>query len=163
MKNYKGSDYALNKYSRNIVYRFADSIREITPADFLLENPGKTEADFRGIKQESDAIYLEQDRETCRQTWKDIPFIEDMDQNLVVDPLELFLEEQDKVAARIAYALLLKSGKLTAIQERRFKARIEEGLSIREIARKEGVYIRASAKSIKAAEKLLKDFFKKSF
>ena len=30
MKNYKDSDYALNKFSEGIVYRFADRIAEIT-------------------------------------------------------------------------------------------------------------------------------------
>jgi hypothetical protein len=40
MKNYKDSDYALNKFSEGIVYRFADRIVEITLEDYLAENPG---------------------------------------------------------------------------------------------------------------------------
>ena len=43
MKNYKDSDYALNKYSQGIVYKFADGIVEITLEDYLRDNPDKTE------------------------------------------------------------------------------------------------------------------------
>lgn len=35
MKNYKDSDYALNKYSENIVYKFADGVKEITLEDYI--------------------------------------------------------------------------------------------------------------------------------
>ena len=57
MKNYKNSDYALNKYSEGIVYQFTDSMVEVTLADYLRENPEKTEADFMELKALSDAIY----------------------------------------------------------------------------------------------------------
>ena len=46
MKNYKDSDYALNKYSEGIVYKFADRIVEITLSAYLTENPDKTAEDF---------------------------------------------------------------------------------------------------------------------
>ena len=52
MKNYTDCDYALNKINKNaIVYRFADEVVEVTLADFLAENPDKTEADFRALKE----------------------------------------------------------------------------------------------------------------
>ena len=62
MKNYRESDYALNKYSRGIVYKFADRIVEVTLEDYLRENPDKTEADFLELKALSDEIYLHQIR-----------------------------------------------------------------------------------------------------
>jgi|LSQX01.2.fsa_nt_gb hypothetical protein len=46
MKNYKDSDYASNKFSDGIVYRFAEGIVEITLKDYLAENPDKTVEDF---------------------------------------------------------------------------------------------------------------------
>lgn len=46
MKNYRKSDYALNKYRKGIVYKFADGIVEVTLEDYLRENPDKTETDF---------------------------------------------------------------------------------------------------------------------
>ncbi|MDE7352968.1 MAG: hypothetical protein K2O06_07940 [Acetatifactor sp.] len=35
MKNYKESDYALNKYSQGIIYKFVDGVVEVTLADYL--------------------------------------------------------------------------------------------------------------------------------
>lgn len=60
MKNYKDSDYALNKFSDGIVYRFADRIVEITLENYLAENPGKTAEDFLELKAPSDEIYHQQ-------------------------------------------------------------------------------------------------------
>ncbi len=60
MKNYKDSDYALNKFSEGIVYRFADRIVEITLEDYLAESPGKTAEDFLELKALSDEIYHQQ-------------------------------------------------------------------------------------------------------
>jgi hypothetical protein len=60
MKNYKDSDYALNKFSEGIVYRFADRIVEITLKDYLAENPEKTVEDFLELKALSDEIYHQQ-------------------------------------------------------------------------------------------------------
>ena len=62
MKNYRKSDYALNKFSEGIVYQFSDGTLEISMADYLRDNPGKTEADFLELKAISDEIYLEQIR-----------------------------------------------------------------------------------------------------
>ena len=62
MKNYRKSDYALNKFSEGIVYQFSDGIVEISMADYLRDNPGKTKKDFLELKAISDDIYLEQVR-----------------------------------------------------------------------------------------------------
>jgi hypothetical protein len=71
LKNYKDSNYALNKYSAGIVYRFADGSKATyTLADFLAENPGKTEDDFRALKEISDGIYLNQVTAENAQTKK---------------------------------------------------------------------------------------------
>ena len=43
MWNYRKNDYAANKYSPNIVYRFNDEIIEISLEDYLEENPDRTE------------------------------------------------------------------------------------------------------------------------
>ena len=72
MRNYRKSDYAINKYSPNIVYRFHDEIIEVTLEDYLKENPDKTEQDFAELKALSDQIYYEQDRAESAQTRKDV-------------------------------------------------------------------------------------------
>lgn len=50
MKNYKDTDYAINKYSDSIVYKFANKTLEINLKDYLKENPNKTEEDFKPLK-----------------------------------------------------------------------------------------------------------------
>lgn len=72
MQNYRKSDYAINKSSPNIVYRFHNEIIEITLEDYLKENPDKTEHDFAELKALSDQIYYEQDRAESAQTRKDV-------------------------------------------------------------------------------------------
>lgn len=66
MRNYQHSDYAVNKFSPNIVYRFADSIVEVTLEDYLRDNPNKTESEFAKLKALSDEIYHDQDLENTR-------------------------------------------------------------------------------------------------
>ena len=39
MRNYKSSDYAINKYSEGIVYKTANQIIEISLDDYLKANP----------------------------------------------------------------------------------------------------------------------------
>lgn len=63
MKNYQNSDFAVNKFSRGIVYRFANETVEVSLDDFLKEHPEKNIADFEEIKRISDEIFKEQDRE----------------------------------------------------------------------------------------------------
>lgn len=74
MKNYKDSDYALNKYSEGIVYKFADRVRlEITLEGYLAENPGKTAEDFQELKALSDEIYHRQVVHEHRTSRLDVP------------------------------------------------------------------------------------------
>ena len=56
MKNYRNSDYAANKNSKGIVYRFANQTIEITLEDYLRENPDKNEADFTELKSHQRGI-----------------------------------------------------------------------------------------------------------
>lgn len=81
MRDYRKSDYAINKYSPNIVYRFHDEIVEVSLEDYLKENPDKTEQDFAELKALSDEIYYEQDRAESAQTRKDVSIhgLEEMD------------------------------------------------------------------------------------
>lgn len=70
MKNFDKSDYALNKFSEGIVYKFSDGIREITKEQYLRENPDKTEEDFLRLKAISDEIFLEEIRYETAQGCK---------------------------------------------------------------------------------------------
>lgn len=158
MKNYTDSDYALNKFSEGIVYKFADRIVEVTLEDYLSENPDRTEQDFRELKELSDAIYLDQVRAENSQTRKNIP-IHGMEETRDLGGIpidEQYIEMLDKQYATEAIALLLESGLLTDVQERRFRLLIFGGLSKRKIALMEGVHKKSVDECIAAVLDKLK-------
>ena len=165
MNQYLFSDYALNKHSDGIVYRFADGIVEVTLADYLADNPGKSEDDFRKLKEFSDADYIERDRSEHRQTWKntsldalaDTIFLSEPSlEAVVIDAPEETLRNESRIA--IAQKVL---GKLTDIQRRRYLLRTIKGLTTREIAALERVSHVAVVYSLEAAEKRIKKYFSK--
>lgn len=161
MKNYKDSDYALNKYSDGIVYRFADVIMEVSLADFLAENPGKTPADFEALKKFSDNDYLDQVRAENRQTKKNVS-IHGMEESHDLGSVPLadeYIEASEREKAVIAYSLLMESGLLTETQERRFNLHIIGRLSLREIAERESVHFTSVDESIASAMKKFKKIF----
>ena len=159
MKNYRSTDYALNKYNEAIVYRNSDGSRTaVTLEQYLEENPYSTEKDYADLKELSDSIYLEQDRAEYRQTWKNISIHKlgkDIDYGeLAFD--ELLFDEIDRYTVIKAFYKLFEEGSLTDHQERRFRLHIIKGLSHRQIAIREGVAVRAITQSIHAAIHKLK-------
>ena len=130
MKNYKDSDYALNKFSEGIVYRFADRIVEITLEDYLAENPDKTAQDFLELKALSDEIYHQQVTHENRTSRLDVSIngLEETEQ-LAAPPLDLnLIHKNDTQKAKEAARQLLDSGKLTEIQRRRFMIISHQGI-----------------------------------
>lgn len=62
MRNYWTSDYAVNKGRGGLVYQFADGSEiEVSLADYLRDNPDKTQQDFQKLKALSDELYHKQD------------------------------------------------------------------------------------------------------
>ena len=165
MKNYTDSDYALNKYSEGIVYRFADGIVEVTLADYLAENPGKTEADFRALKELSDADYFERDRAENAQTKRNSTYADVDETELCQSPSPedlhisglLAHEEAERHEQRLelAHKALVS---LTDAQRRRYLMYHVDGLTLRQIADKEGVLFTKIHKSVEAADKKIKRF-----
>lgn len=162
MKNYRESDYALNKYSQGIIYKFADGVVEVTLEDYLRDNPEKTEADFAELKAWSDGIYHEQavqEQRTCKRNVSldqvsevEFAVVPEFDQHLIGD------QNEEERALKIAYQLL-HSKLLTKVQQRRFVLHYFKGLSIRQIAKLEAVHQRAVWDSLMWAEKKLKKLF----
>ncbi|HZK71558.1 MAG TPA: RNA polymerase subunit sigma-24, partial [Clostridia bacterium] len=74
MKNYTDSNYAINKFSKGIVYRFTNKIIEITLERYLAVNPEKTEIDFLMLKALSNEIYHNQDKSENSQTKKNTSY-----------------------------------------------------------------------------------------
>lgn len=162
MKNYKDSDYAINKYKEGIVYKFADGIVEVTLEDYLRENPDKQEEDFIALKRLSDEIYHQQIIQEHRTSRLDesLDAMEDKDSLVVISSAEEeVLREYEEEEVLKAAKKLLESRKLTLVQERRFYLYFLEGLSTRQIARLEGVHQRAVWDSLMWAEKKFKKLF----
>ena len=59
-KNFNKENYAMNKYSKSIVYCGSEQDYEITLEQFLKENPNMAEADFEYWKRISDEIYRDE-------------------------------------------------------------------------------------------------------
>ena len=162
MKNYKDSDYALNKYSKGIVYRFADGAVEVTMEVYLRENPDKTESDFNELKALSDAMYYEQDRDDYHRTWKDTSLQSLGETNIcaVSSPEDYIVEQPELVAKkRQRREIGLKVfKKLTEVQRRRYLMYHVKRLSMRQIADIEGAHFTAIQESLQAAERKIKKF-----
>ena len=163
--NYRKSDYAINKNSPNIVYRFHNEIIEITLEDYLKENPDKTEHDFAELKALSDQIYYEQDRAESAQTRKDVSIhgLEETEhcatRALDEEWEERVVDIQNRKYAWKALEQLFTVGALTEVQKRRFRLHVFQGLSTRQIGRMEGTSHQAVAKSINLAIAKLKKYF----
>jgi len=163
MKNYRDSDYALNKYSAGIVYRFNDGIAEVTLDGYLADNPNKTESDFIAIKRVSDDIYLEQVRNENAQTRENAPFNE-LDETILCclsSPEDMFIgeieanEEAKRYEQQVELAHLILS-KLTAVQRRRYLMYHVDGLTAREIAEAERVALPSVVECLQAVDKKIK-------
>ena len=163
MGKYNESIYALNKFSENIVYKFADGIHEVTLEDYLKTNPDKTEEDFKALKIMSDDLFYEEDRADSRYGKKKLSLEymkeTDMVQTEAIDE-EIIHKQDGQAALRSAYYLL--DGKdLTEKQKRRFIAHFFQKRSLRQIAHDEGVHFTSVDESIQRAVGKLKNIFGK--
>lgn len=163
MRKYEDSDYAVNKFSPNIVYRFADGTVEVTLQDYLRDNPGKTEQDFVELKALSDEIYYIQDRNDTRygKRKNTLGSIEESELFATAALDVMLIQNNDERNAIAAAMLLLESGDLTEIQRRRFVLHFFQGLSYRQIAQHENVHFTSVQESIEAANAKLKKYFEK--
>jgi len=161
MKNYQDSDFTLNKYSKGIVYRsVSGAIITYTLADFLAENPGKTEADFRAWKELSDNDYLITKRNEYNQTRKDVPLhgLDETEACSAPSPEDEIIEQPEQIAkGQQRRELGLRAfAALTEVQQRRYIQHHVNGLSSWKIAEKEGRDHKAILYSLWAAEKKIK-------
>lgn len=162
MRNFNESDYALNKYSEGIVYKFADGkTQTIWLEDYLSANPGKSAEDFAKIKALSDELYHEQVIVEHRTGRLDVTIngLEETEQLATVSIDTELIHKADTGKALKAAKLFLNSGKLTEVRRRRFILHCFKGLSIRQIAELEQVDFRAVWESLHWATKKLKKFY----
>lgn len=163
LKNYNDSDYALNKFSDGIVYRYGNQIITVTLADYLAENPDKKEQDFRELKAVSDAIYFKQDRDGNAQTKKNSPF-DKLDETAlccVQSPEEIIadaIDAQEAAERRRQRLAMVKHalGKLTDTQRKRYLLYVVNGLSTWRIAEIEGRNQKTVYECLQVSEKKIK-------
>lgn len=161
MKNYRKSDYALNKFSEGIVYQFSNGIQVITMEDYLRDNPEKTEADFLALKAVSDEIYLEQVRLETAQGNKTVSLTELEDTIACTGPSldESYILADDHRRIHLAVDKLFVCGKLTPKQKERFIKHFFKGMSLRAIAEEEGVHFTSVDECIRRVVDKLRSYF----
>lgn len=161
MKNYRDSDYAVNRYSDGIVYRFGDETIVVTFQDYLRANPDRTESDFKELKAMSDQIYFEQDRADNAQTKKNVSLhgIEETTACASEALDDEYIVSDDKRRVIQAAIRLFDEGKMTEKQKRRFLLHFMHGISLRKIADMEGVYFTSVNECINCAADKLKAYF----
>jgi DNA-directed RNA polymerase specialized sigma24 family protein len=165
MKNYAKSDCAVNKFSKSIVHRFVDCTVEVTLTDYLTENPDKTLADFIELKELSDKIYREQDRDDYRQTWKnsslgnicDVLCATPSSESILISALE----QNEQSNSRISLAKRALNAP-TDVQRKRYLLHVVNKLTTRQIAEKEGVKHQSVVESLQSAEKKIKKVLSES-
>ena len=163
MKNYRDSDYAVNKFSKGIVYRFDDETIEISLEDYLRENPDKTEEDFLRLKAISDEIFLEEIRLETAQGRKMVS-INDLENNLAcaISPVdEQYIQQEKREQDKRKMDKLFRAAGLTEKQKRRLYLHCVEGKSFRAIAEIEGVHWTSVEECVNFALKKLKKYHSK--
>lgn len=161
MKNYRNSDYALNKINTQaIVYRFTNETVIITLADYLAENPGKTAEFFMALKAMSDGDYYMRDRAENAQTKKNMPLdaADALGLCCALSPEKAIIDTPGETVRRRRRSNIAKRAldKLTEVQRRRYFLRHVNGLNERQIAELEDTTQQAISKSLLCAEKKIK-------
>ena len=167
-KNYNKSNFAINKYSENIVYKSVDGNYEITIEQFLFENPNLTEADFEYWKSISDDLYNIEANKTTNRTRLDVSIEEIEETQLVAtdsaEKLFIAAKTSKKITLsdlrRVDYILYIENLVLTDIQKRRFIAFYIDEKKEQQIADEEGTNQSSISRSISASEKKIKEFLK---
>lgn len=163
MKNYRQSDFVLNKCSENIVYPFSDRMVEITLVDFLAHDPEKTAEDFANWKALSDEIYHQQEVDRHRTSKLDV-YIEVIGDGLLglqESVLAELIKREEKEEVTCAVITLFQNGSLTNCQKERFVKYYFHGMTMREIASQEDVNVSSVSRAVKYANNKFENILKK--
>ena len=136
------TDWTRNKKSAAIIYTDASGeISEITLARFLADSPENTVEMFNKIKEVSDLLFYDWDREERTQATNETqikyetrefatPSIEDDVFDSEYEAEEEFLKRKEKMTTLAPQIL----DRLTPTQRRRYLLHYEDGLTVRRIA-----------------------------
>ena len=168
MGDYRSSDYALNKKSDAIVYRFNDGITiEITLDIYLEKYQDGTSEDFTNLKEQSDELYHQEDLKDGRHR-KTIKALKERAHDLPTTSFQeesaesVFFKNNDQQKCNTSKKELLKRSflklakeainELTPTQRRRYLLHKVKMIPITKIAEMEGVKHPVVIKSIRSAE-----------
>ena len=163
MKEYKKSNYAINKVRKGIVYRNADgSILEVTFEKIAKDNPSFTAEDFEKLKQLSDELYHEEEKSDNLQAH----YVKESLDKLNPDKLpsnenleeDFFLKEDGNTYLKKFQEAI--DTLLTPVQKRRLYLSCFRKMTVREIAKIEGAHYTVVAESIRGAKNKIKNFLK---
>ena len=159
--NYNKSNYAINKNRAGIVYRNADgSTLEITFEKISATDPSFTKEDFAKLKEFSDDMYHKEDlsehyhRNYIKGTYDSFEDSHWLQTECLED--ELFRRADEKEFTNKIHTAI--STLLTETQKRRLLLHAFRGLTIREIAKREGSTQKSVWESINAAQTKIKKF-----
>lgn len=154
------AEWMANKHSEDIVYCFADGTTQVIRlVDYLRENPEYTAEDFRRIKEVSDGLH----RAHYEADSKNGYYKADVDFDTIhiaapeeTEPLLTLLQRERRRLAVRAARTLLRHGRLSPAQKRRFIAYFLHGKRVKDIAQAEGVKHQNIYKSISRLNELLR-------
>lgn len=161
-KNYRKTDFGINKYSKGIVYRYADDTSVTITLEMIRTiNPAFTKDDFDKIKAFSDDSYHKEAKAECNQSYYIKSSLnENMSSDwLSTESLETELFEKWDKHQYITKGYDAINSILTPVQKRRFLLHIN-GLTTRQIADAEGNTQTAVWKSITAATAKIKKYLR---
>ena len=153
------AEWMANKHSEDIVYCFADGTTQVIRlVDYLRENPEYTAEDFRRIKEVSDGLH----RAHYEADSKNGYYKADVDFDTIhiaapeqTEPLLTLLQRERRRLAVRAARTLLRHGRLSPAQKRRFIAYFLHGESVAEISRNENVEHQSISESIQRMSRML--------
>ena len=159
MKDYKKSNYAINKVRKGIVYRNADgSTLEITFEKIAVENPEFTKEDFEKLKELSDELYHEEFKSDDLEAHFVQSIFDENDERCKCT-LPSAEDEYLEQVERSEYEEKLQNAidtLLTPVQKKRLYMNCFRGMSTREIAKIEGANQKSVSESIRAAKRKIK-------
>ncbi len=162
-KNYKKSNYGINKNRKGIVYQYADgSSFEITLEKISATDPNFTQEDFDKLKEFSDELYHNEEKGDCLYgKWVKTALDDNKDSDwLATEALEdeIFDKLNEKEIFDKIYDVIYNN--LTETQKRRMMLFAFKGLSTREIAVIEGTSQKSVWESINTAQNKIKKVLK---
>ena len=150
------TDYAINKKEEEqIIYiSVTGEVIAVSKEQFLVENPKKSAEDFFLFKDFSDMDYYVSDLKEGKIRKKEVGLTAELAEFLYDE--EDFVEAAIRLDEEIAACQRLRqiiNENLTEVQKRRIKMAYWDGMTVREIAEKEGASHPSVVESLQAAKR----------